>query len=195
MPSNRTIPRTCLNCQTTFYMPAKELKRTPGVWCSRACRSAWGARPEQVTRRFWTHVDQTSTPDGCWLWTASVNTAGYGQFSPGHRPYILAHRNAYIIAHGSIPDDTQVNHHCDVKRCVRPSHLYAGTHIENMRDSSDRGRAPGGERNARAKLSEATIEEIRRRYAAGDVTQRSLAELYGVTRSNISCIVLRKSWT
>lgn len=102
-------------------------------------------RPDQarpVEERFWSHVLKT---DGCWFWTAKINKYGYGEMRIGShadetRRMITAHRLSYILHFGEPRD--QVLHTCDEPRCVRPDHLYDGTHEDNMRDVRERQRSP-----------------------------------------------------
>ena len=77
------------------------------------------------------HMD---TP--CTLWTAGKYETGYGQFFAGEK--VRAHRYAYIVAHGPIPEGLCVCHRCDVRDCVNPDHLYLGTQKDNMRDRMER---------------------------------------------------------
>lgn len=79
---------------------------------------------KQASDRFWSKVDKSS-PVGCWMWTASVIQAnGYGQFNAGpHKGMMLAHRFAYELMVGPIPDGLQLDHLCRNKLCVNPDHL------------------------------------------------------------------------
>jgi hypothetical protein len=77
--------------------------------------------------------------DGCWEWAASLNDAGYGQMSVNGVPD-RAHRISWHIHRGEIPDGLFVLHKCDNRRCVKPDHLFLGTHADNMRDMSRKGR-------------------------------------------------------
>lgn len=79
--------------------------------------------------RFWAHVD-TGGPGGCWLWTGHVIWSGYGHFSVKSRP-VKAHRFAYEMLVGPIPDDLQLDHLCRVPCCVNPAHLEPVTAREN----------------------------------------------------------------
>lgn len=97
---------------------------------------------------------------GCWLWTATTNRYGYGQFRfDGGR--MTAHRAAWILFVSLIPDGLHVLHHCDVPSCVNPSHLFLGTHQDNMRDRDSKGRKSIGQRNGKSKLTPSQVIEIR----------------------------------
>lgn len=94
--------------------------------------------PEQESR-FWVKVDKTNA---CWYWTGAKNNRGYGNVRIASK-YLLAHRVSYAIAYG-IPDDMNVLHKCDNPACVRPNHLFLGTHQDNMDDMVAKGRAKAG---------------------------------------------------
>lgn len=91
--------------------------------------------------RFWSKVQKS---DGCWLWTGPVKSRAhpYGRFwvSP-ERKHVKAHRIAWELEHGTIPEKLHVLHRCDNPRCVRPDHLWLGTHRQNMQDMAAKGRA------------------------------------------------------
>jgi hypothetical protein len=82
--------------------------------------------------------------DGCWEWTegsfpARGGQLGYGAFNVGNRP-VQAHRFAYEMFKGEIPDDLVVMHSCDNPPCVNPAHLVLGTQSDNCRDRDDKKR-------------------------------------------------------
>lgn len=81
------------------------------------------------------------TESGCWLWTGSLNNKGYGQFNGNY-----AHRKSYEMHVGPIPEGMNVLHRCDTPSCVRPSHLWAGSQLENIRDAKSKGRMATGAR-------------------------------------------------
>lgn len=79
-------------------------------------------------KRFWSKVDKTGT---CWLWTACLNSAGYGQFWVKDR-IVYAHRIAYELLVGPIPVGLELDHLCRSPACVNPAHLEPVTHKENI---------------------------------------------------------------
>jgi|SRR3990167_10773979 len=86
---------------------------------------------------FWNQF--TITENGCWKWTRHTLAHGYGQVRYQGRLQ-QAHRVAWILSHGLIPDGLFVCHHCDNPPCIKPDHLFLGTHTDNMRDCSQKGR-------------------------------------------------------
>lgn len=151
--------------------------------------------------RFEAKVDRSGGPDACHLWTGSRGE-GYGRIFCGGR-LEGAHRVAWAIAHGPIPEGpghhgTCVLHRCDVRACVNPAHLFLGSVADNNRDMAGKGRlvlAPPmpGERNGRAKLTGADVAEIRRRVAAGEA-RASLGKEFGVSGWQVTRIVSGTRW-
>jgi hypothetical protein len=151
--------------------------------------------------RFWTHVDVDNTDsDRCWLWTASLQRGGYGQF--WYRGVSsLAHRVAWAVSHGGELPDECVLHHCDVRACVRPSHLFLGTRVDNIADMCQKGRQRGakGERNFCAKLTEEQVAEIRSllplfKCRPKRIRQLDVARQFGVTKAQIHLIWRGDNW-
>src|SRR5438105_2573404 len=82
-----------------------------------------------VVERFWAKVEKTDT---CWLWTASTANGGYGAFVLND-VIVRAHRFAYELLVGPIPEGLQLDHLCRVRHCVNPAHLEPVTQQENIR--------------------------------------------------------------
>ncbi len=122
--------------------------------------------------------------NGCWVWSRSCNTFGYGQVWNGNR-LVVVHRVAYELFVGEIPAGLKVLHKCDNPPCANPDHLFIGTQSDNLYDMSRKGRYVGNRR-----LTEEDVHEIR----TDNRTQVEIGADYGVTQSNVSRIKSRDSW-
>jgi len=151
--------------------------------------------------RFWAKVN----PNGpipphcpelgpCWGWTAALFRDGYGAFKADGTK-VRIHRTSYAALVGPIPEGLFVCHRCDNHPCVRPSHLFVGTPVDNAADRERKGRnnPPRGERVGSAKLTEAQVLEIRRLAREG-LTQRAIARQFGVSQFLVSLIIRREIW-
>lgn len=134
--------------------------------------------PVDLAMRFWSHVDQTAGPDGCWPWQLSRRKDGYGQVSVNHR-MTAAHRVAFALDAGEMPVGQVVRHRCDNPPCCNPRHLRIGTQADNLRDMLERGRHV-----TVRKIDDEAVDAIRS--ASG--TQREIAAQYGVAQSLVSMI-------
>jgi hypothetical protein len=146
--------------------------------------------------RFWSKVDLTlvDVEFACLEWKGTLE-GGYGRLI-WNRSLQLAHRISFMLAFGHYPAELKVLHHCDNPSCVNPNHLFLGTLLDNARDRKDKGRNGllKGERNGRAKLTRAQVDEIRQRYNIGDVSYSMLAAEYGVSSGLISHIIAKRQW-
>lgn len=172
---------------------------------------------------FWSRVVETES--GCWEWQGQRSPrSGHGLVRTGSRidgtrTRVYAHRMAYELAVGPIPDGACVLHHCDNPPCVRAdidpnvSHLFLGSRRDNVLDMDAKGRrnrlgaysilpaAPRdaqpkrrtahqrGERHHNAKLTAQQVREIRASYANDGTPMRTLAHQYSVCKRTISLVV------
>ena len=120
----------------------------------------------------------------CWIWDKAKNTNGYGHlWDKETKRFLHAHRVYYEKLVGEIPEGHVVCHTCDNPSCVNPSHLFLGTHKDNMQDARKKGRLSCVDTKS-AKLTWDQVDEIRSRYAQYE-TQTSLAKKFGVSISLI----------
>ncbi len=157
----------------------------------------WPANKVRVMleKRFWDKVSKKSTEE-CWLWTAGKSANGYGKFwiSPDLGE-ISAHRKSYELAFGPIPRGKFICHKCDVRHCVNPDHLFAGSPLENQQDmiAKGRGKKAKGKDLPQSKLTEENILTIKNRLFMGE-NCRAIAKDFGVHRITIHDIKTGKHW-
>lgn len=142
-----------------------------------------------LEERFWEKVVIKSDAE-CWLWTGASNAGCYGRVRlPRQKRSDFAHRVAYQLKNGPIPEDRIICHRCGNSLCVNPAHLYAGTASENNMDRIRHGRQSGGarkgEKHHMAKISDEQRIEIMRRLHAGEVGKK-LASEYSISPTHIS---------
>lgn len=148
-------------------------------------------------RRFWDKVD-IKNPDQCWQWMAFCDRYGYGRFMLDGKA-VSAHRLSACWAGILVDMNSQLHvcHSCDNTSCVNPQHLFVGTHQDNMADRDNKGRhicvSQPGSQHGMSKLDEDDVRQIRMLRQQG-LTQRVIANQFGVTRSMISYIVNNKNW-
>lgn len=96
-------------------------------------------RPRPYCRKDWSAEQRLayySKPDplsGCHIWHGPSVNGGYGHIRFGGY-YWLAHRLAWTLRHGPIPDGMILCHRCDERRCCNPDHLFIGSRADNMHD-------------------------------------------------------------
>jgi hypothetical protein len=126
---------------------------------------------------------------GCHNWTGSIMPNGYGQIhSKGQTAY--AHRVAWELANGPVPEGAYVLHSCDNRRCVNSAHMRLGSFQDNMDDMTGKLRQPHGPRNGHAKLTVAEVRLIR----LMDGTHGEIAAHFGVSRPSVSLIRAGRTW-
>lgn len=138
--------------------------------------------PAEMRQRLASKV--TVTASGCHEWGGFIDPKGYGTLSY-RNANVRAHRLAYAAHLGPVPDNMQVCHRCDNRRCINPDHLFLGTNRDNINDMVAKGRSRGrrGPRGSRS-WAERTAEIIRR-MAAGE-RQADIGQTFGLTQSGVS---------
>lgn len=139
-----------------------------------------------LAERLWAKVDRRG-PDECWPWIAkAVTSFGYGRMTAGRKVNLKAHRAAWMVTHGPIPDGLCVLHRCDNPACCNPGHLFLGTKRDNTHDMMSKGRhspppVRQGENHHKATIPDASLGSIRN----SDMPTDRLAALYGVSSKTI----------
>jgi len=128
---------------------------------------------------------------GCWFWDGKCDRAGYGVVATRPR-HLSAHRLAYQLFCGEIPEGGCILHSCDQPSCINPDHLRVGSHGDNSNDRVARGRAAGpkGERHAAALLSASDVLAIR----ADTRRHRLIAADYGISARHVSSLKAGLYW-
>ncbi len=169
--------------------------------------------------RFWSRIEKTQT---CWLWRGSAHPDGYGRLSVSST-WVKAHRFAWSLANGPIPERGVIAHRCDTPLCVRPDHLFLTDIAGNNADMKAKGRVASGDRNgtkthperlrrgdghhARLRpetltrgeahpmtsLTEQDVRTIRREHQVG-TSMGALARRFGVDKTSIFNVVHRRTW-
>ena len=205
------ITRLCDHCNAPVHTTVERLASGRGRYCSRGCASlarwARGFRPLPANKvtpladRFWSKVNKDGPIPAhrpelgpCWVWTASRSKhGGYGQINVGASRPDFAHRVVWRLTYGALPADAVVCHHCDNPVCVRPAHLFIGTHAGNVADKVRKGRQQRGTAVPNARLTPEQIPAIRAALAAG-TPPVEVAAAYGVSRATIHHIWKGKTW-
>ena len=151
-----------------------------------------GPAPRDERERFLEKVSPEPNT-GCWLWTSTKGTGGYGAFWFRRRTRLAPRVALLLFRNIDVPRGVSVCHHCDQPACVNPDHLFVGTALDNIRDMELKGRRARGTRIARAKLTDDDVREIRRRTAAGE-SQERVGRSFGIVQTAVSAIVHRKTW-
>ena len=194
--SSVKIEKPCLFCGKLLLTSPRFIVAGRGKYCNSVCFHATITKtPLEI---LWEHVSKT---DGCWEWIGRRNKKGYGLATNSGRllcsgNVVKAHRLSWFIHNGPIPEGMLVLHRCDNPPCVRPDHLFLGTHQDNLLDSMSKGRRmPNkGELNGRSKLCTDDIPAIRELINSG-ISRREISRKYGVNESTIRRIARNRGWT
>ena len=141
--------------------------------------------------------------NGCWIWQNYIDKSkqkkGHGGYGIAwyYKKLWKAHRLSYTAFKGSIPKGLYVCHHCDVRNCINPDHLFLATQKDNVRDmlNKKRGNWPGrqGEKHHSVKLTEKDVKKIIELRKAGK-TNKDIAPLFNINRNTVYRIFYKKRW-
>lgn len=189
----------CAHCGSAFergYTVSRERaagRQYCGIECETAGKAARTAA--RTPNRFWALVD-VKGKDECWPWKGHRSPLGYGRFTNKRGDTQQAHRIAYRLANGSLDQRLFVCHACDNPPCCNPSHLWLGTHRQNMDDMFAKGRnaTPPVIRGEKSSTSKLNKEQVLRAIKSSE-PDRIIAARYGVTAAAIYNIRHGKAWS
>lgn len=145
-----------------------------------------------LNKYFWPKVNVVDK-DKCWIWEGHTYKDGYGQCSYKNKKF-RTHRVSYMLHNKFINKEILVCHHCDNPKCVNPSHLFVGTHRDNVNDKVAKNRQLKGMNAPMAKLTDFDVFCIRDARSK-NVSRVSLVTAFNITYMSISNIERYKSWT
>lgn len=147
-------------------------------------RPVFRGTPEERLRE-WSQPRES----GCIEYTGKLRRDGYAGFKLGEKSH-LAHRVAYELAKGPIPEGAEIRHTCDNRACINPDHLVPGTRQDNVDDCTRQLRHIWGERSPHSKLTAEQVYEIR----DSAEPRKELAARFGVRVQTVRGIQIRKKW-
>ena len=135
-PQRTTLEKPCRHCGRLVKWKYGRV----ATFCDPICWRAYTYG--SLEDRFWNKVRKNDGPDACWVWIGARRGPGeqYGSFNMDGAT-VHAHRLSWQIHFGAIPNGLHVLHRCDNRPCIRPSHLFLGTPLDNTRDMWQKGRA------------------------------------------------------
>ena len=143
-----------------------------------------------TVQSFWSKVSGQSDPLTCWIWSGVVGT-GYGliKWNGKNRS---AHRLAWSLTFGDIPEHLCVCHNCDTPLCCNPNHLFLGTVQDNNADMVKKKRHARGVTHGRAKITQADADHIRS--LSSTISQSDIARRFSMSRAQIQNIIFKRHW-
>jgi len=154
------------------------------------------------SERFWKRI-KTGNPDECWPWSGAHNEHGYGSVC---KDGVLrkAHRVAWELTFGKIPEGKWVLHKCDNPPCCNPNHLYIGTIVENTKDAIERKRFRSGDQhwmkkhigsaNPNTKLKEETVRLVLLEASQKLLNANQISKKFNIPRTTLRRIIDRVTW-
>lgn len=160
-------------------------------FCSRSCAAQYREIVRQLNawQRMWSRI--IIVDSGCWEWCGATDRDGYGKLR--YRGEISAHRSAWTMCYGKIPESKWILHKCDNPRCCNPLHLFLGDSTDNVMDMVSKGRNSHGDSHACAILNSGDIVQIKRLAMQG-IKQSSMASLFKVHPSTINHVIHHRTW-
>lgn len=145
---------------------------------------------------------------GCMEWQGPVKTSKV-KHNLTYAPRVrfnqfkgAAHRLAYMLEVGPIPEGMVVRHKCDNPLCCNPKHLEIGTQKDNVHDTLNRGRGGNwytsknrGRENGQAKLNEEMVRKIRSMWVFRKVTMKMIAKELGITKNAVANVMSGHVWS
>jgi hypothetical protein len=129
----------------------------------------------------------------CWIWQGAKFNHGYGQIVIMHK-YELVHRVSFKEHGNELSDDEDLLHRCDTKLCARPSHMTAGTHLDNMADMRSKKRQAVGTRVPTARLNDEKVKELRGLWKTNKHSAVALAARFDISERAARDAINYKSW-
>lgn len=126
---------------------------------------------------------QTNEETGCWEFQGNKYEFGYGQITLDGKS-VRAHRLAYSLFVGEIPEGMIVCHTCDNPPCCNPDHLFLGTHADNSKDKTNKGRQAKGTKLPFTKLPDDCIEQASLLRDEG-LSVQEIADMFGCSKGHV----------
>lgn len=185
---------TCPVCQKQFSLYDSRKK-----YCSKSCYYKTKTKRKDIPYQFELmkkHMEKRTEKkdNGCWEWIGHILKGGYGQTHFCGK-MMRAHRASWLIHNGEIPKEMIVCHSCDNKKCINPSHLFIGTHLDNNKDMMKKGRNKQlkEEHHNLAKLTDDKVKNIKQMIQDGEKI-KNIAIIFGVTGKTIYTIRSHLNW-
>lgn len=202
------VGRLCVLCGKPYRARPDVLAQGMGRYCSKSCSNR--GRKQSLSERFAAIAALAErTEQGCLLWPGTRDASNYGVINADDGRQLRVSRLSLEMRIGPLAPGQLALHRCDNPPCFEPTHLFTGTNADNMADRDAKGRQAKGDRSGarmhpervrrgedhpRTRLTETDVRAIRAAYAAGGVSQKTIAGRYGITQGAVFQIVNRFTW-